>query len=250
MTKTGNGKAVGYVRMAMHNGVVSGDAPMQQQLIQAYMKKHRYVPLSIHQERQTYKQISKTTGAKKLHYLMKLCEREGADLLYVDLGLFRNNAVFFDAVKRQNAKLDGWKFVEVPCTKSLYEFLERNLRKVKKFAPMKKKAPTKELDKREQALWKTLEANGVTRRQYRNAVYLCHGVISIYRTVLDGIKNKESDKNIAWELNEQAHLTLTGKMWNDETVRKIRNRIEDPADFIHRVRTVWNYEDHLVELPK
>ncbi len=69
----------------------------------------------------------------------------------------------------------------------------------------------------------------ISQRRLKGFEHLYHGIEPIYRVIENIIDESPNltNKRIAWALDREAYLTVDGKRWNDETVRKIRTTIKE-----------------------
>ena len=77
----------------------------------------------------------------------------------------------------------------------------------------------------------------ISRRRLKGFEHLYRGVEPIYRAIEQLLEKSPllTNKRIAWALDREAYLTVDGKRWTDETVRKARAFIKG-KDFLEFVR--------------
>ncbi|MBC8269046.1 MAG: hypothetical protein H8E36_09885 [Rhodospirillaceae bacterium] len=239
MAERGSGKAVGYMRGRLWKGKWAPDARLQRNRIAEYAEENEYEVIKYGGEQQKFS-LGRKTGFKVLMELAELCNKHKATFLYVDIGNWRPNVVlnsFLEQAERLK-KIRDWKFVAIPPDRKIMEAIERQARlekfesrrrPIKKIIKKKKEKPSP-IEK-----WKTKFKIG--RRRLKGFEHLYHGVEPIYRVIEKILEEtpKLTNKRIAWALDREAYLTVDGKRWTDETVRKIRGVIkeEEFREFVH-----------------
>ncbi len=239
MAKRGSGLAVGYIRGRLWKGKWAPDAKLQRARIKEFADENEYEVIKIAGEQQKFSLTTKA-GIKKLGELLTLCDEQKATFLFVDIGNWRPNVVlnsYVNHYKRYGTK-KGWEFVAVPPDKKTMEAIERQAR-MEKFESRRhhKKKDVEKKKEKPSPLEKWQKKYNVSRRRLKGFEHLYHGVEPIFRIIEKILAETPNltNKRIAWALDREAYLTVDGKRWSDETVRKIRGVIKED-DFLEFVR--------------
>ena len=230
MAKRGSGKAVGYIRGRLWKGKWAPDKDLQARRIKEFAEEYEYEIIHIAGEQQKFL-AGLRAKFSKFHKLLDLCKEHEADFLYVDIGNWRPNVVlnaFVTAAKSGQTKR-GWKFVAVPPDKKTMEAIERQARMEKfELQRRRRKKPAEKKSKTLSPIEKWQIQYSVGSRRLKGFEHLYHGVDPIFRIIEKLLKETSNltNKRIAWALDREAYLTVDGKRWTDETVRKVRGLIK------------------------
>ncbi len=238
MAKRGSGPAVGYLRGRLWKGKWAPDAKLQRERIKEFAEENEYEIIKFAGEQQKFS-LGRKTGFKKLMELFAHCEEHNATFLYIDIGNWRPNVVLNSYTEHYNkyGTKKGWKFVAVPPDKKTMEAIERQAR-MEKFESHRR--PKKKSIKKKKEKPSPIEnwqiKYKISRRRLKGFEHLYRGVDPIFRFIEKILEATPSltNKRIAWALDRDAYLTVDGKRWNDETVRKIRSVIkkDDFREFV------------------
>ena len=235
MAERGNGKAVGYIRGRQWKGKWAPDAQRQRQRLLKFADANEYEIIKFGGEQQKFS-LGRRTGFRKLTELLTLCDEHKATFLYVDIGNWRPNIILNNYVShyKKHGTKRGWQFVAVPPDLETMEAIERQAR-LEKFES--KRRLQKKVGKERRKILLPIEQwqfdYKISRRRLKGFEHLYRGVEPIYRAIEKLIEEspKLTNKRIAWALDREAYLTVDGKRWTDETVRKVRGLIKDKEFF-------------------
>jgi hypothetical protein len=239
MAKRGSGLAVGYIRGKLWKGKATPDAKLQRARLREFAEENEYEIIKIDGEVQKFK-LGKETGFKKLIELNKICRKHRATFLYIDIGKWRQNIVLNQFVNKIKSfgEAEAWRYVAVPPNRKIIEAIERQDR-MEKFESRRRPRKKKEDDikKSLSPIEKWQAEFNIGRRRLKSFEHLYHGVEPIYQVIENELRKspKIANKRIAWALDREAYLTVDGKRWTDETVRKVKLFIQEDA-FLEFVR--------------
>lgn len=239
MAQRGSGVAVGYIRGKRWQGKWTPDLKLQRRRIAEFADKHEYEVIQYGGDEQRFS-LQKRTGYRKLHELLELCAKHKGTFLYVDIGNWRPNTILNDYIRhyKKSGKTSGWKMLAVPPDRKTIEAIERQAR-LEKFETVRRprKKSTEKKDKILTPLDQWQLEHNIGKRRMKGFEHLYKGVEPIYRFIQ--LRAEESprltNKRIAWALDREAYLTVDGKRWTDETVRKARELIQED-EFLEFVR--------------
>ena len=233
MAERGNGKAVGYIRGRLWKGKWAPDAKLQRRRMEEFAEQHEYEIIQFGGEQQKFS-LGRRTGFRKLTELMELCAEQDATFLYVDIGNWRPNVILNNYVShyKKHGTKKGWEFVAVPPDIKTMEAIERQARMEKfesRSRPQKTAAAKKKKIPTPIEQWQSQYKIG--HRRLKGFEHLYRGVEPIYRAIEKLLEDSPhlTNKRIAWALDREAYLTVDGKRWTDETVRKLRGFIKEEA---------------------
>lgn len=216
-------KAVGYIRGRLWERRWAPDKELQSRQIKEFAEANDYGVLKIVGEQQNFS-LRRKGIYPKLMEALDLCEKHNADFLYVDIGNWRTNPVLNQYTSHKAGTKSGWKFVGIDPERKTIEAIERQAR-VEKYANKRRKASKRRLHDEEGKdalpeilVWK--RDNKISSKRFKNFEHLYEGVEPIYRLIKDNWQL--SNKRIADELHEGAYLTVDGRRWSEDNVRKTR----------------------------
>lgn len=227
----GNRYAVGYIRGRFIRKKRTPDWEMQRIALKEYAEANCYVYLATFGEAQTTKKGIKITMPMLIKAL-ELSKKKKATLLYVDLRNWRRSPVFFKFVTNNVPSRTGFKMTAIRDDRVIAE-IERLARYDKCFRadgkPVQRRSALEKQDARYNAdpglEWK--DENDVSTKRYMNSCHLYKGPEPIYR-VIQSLAGK-TDREIADILHGRYYVTIDGKRWQKENVRRTRGIIESAA---------------------
>ena len=215
--------AVGYIRGRRHRGEWTADVELQKQQIREYADAYDYRLIAMKGEEQ---RLGIRRLANALVAALRLCNRNKADFLYVDFGPRRPNPLLTRFLKETKPETQGWRFVPIPADRMTLEAMERQARaEAYNFrAGPRRKRPPKQADQRAATALEEFKIKfGVSTKRLRNFQHLYRGVNPIYEYLLDP---RSSPQKIADDLCDEAYLTVDGKRWTADNVRRTRRLVE------------------------
>lgn len=212
-------RAVGYVRGRLYRKKWTPDVELQKQQIREYADAYGYELIALKGEDQRLG-IKKLANA--LVAALRLCTAKKADFLYVDFGNRRPNTLLNQFLKNTKPETKGWRFVAIPADRETLEAMERQAR-VEEFnrrvGAKRKQKPKAEDQKPRNALEEYQQEHGISTKRLKNFQHLSKGVSPIYKYLLD---QRSSAQEIADDLHDGAYLTVDGKRWTADNVRRSR----------------------------
>ncbi len=228
--------AIGYVRGRRFNGKWCGDAKAQRRQILDYAEAYDFTVIKILIEEQKFS-LFKQTGGRTLATALSLCKDNKGTLLYVDIGRWRRSPLFVETIKKiqthkNTKKLYSYKIQAIPAERKTIELIERQAREEKYYESFGIKKVKKKTVSNVSDLMKWKQDNKIGTKRFNNFKHLYKGVEPIYR-----IFEKHTDSKIIVILDiliKGHYLTVDGKRWNKDNVRKTRANIEsdDFQEFI------------------
>ena len=222
-------KAVGYIRGRLWRRAWAPDTGLQRQQIKDFAEIEGYEPPTILGEQQNFSMRRKGIYPK-LTEALNLCEKHSADFLYVDIGNWRTNPVLNQYIAHKPGTKSGWKFIGIRPDRETIEAVERQGR-LEKYANKRRRALKPKLQDEKGRdnippimIWK--RDNEISSKRFKNFEHLYEGVEPIYRLLRGNWDS--SNKKIADELHKKAYLTVDGRRWSEDNVRKTRALITSP----------------------
>ena len=216
--------AVGYIRARKFAGKWTADARAQRDQIYDYADAEGFKVVKMFVEEQRFS-IHKQTGARRFFNALKFCKESGAAFIYVDIGRWRRNPVLHETlteIERRKGTKDErpYSVVSIPAERRTIELIERQAREEEYYESFK-------ISKRKRRVVKTLSPieqwkvdNKIGTKRFNNFKHLYKGVEPIYK-----VFDKHADdtvNDIVDDLHRGHYLTVDGKRWNKDNVRKTR----------------------------
>lgn len=224
-----NRYAIGYIRGRLINKKRTPDWEMQRKVLKEYAAANAYVYLDTLGETQTAKKGMKLE-MQALIRACELCKQKKADFLYVDLGNWRRSPVFFKFVTNNQKSRTGFDMIAIKDL-GIIEEMQRLAKFDKHFRPdgtpirHRTASEKKAIRFRVDPCLEWQEKNGISIRRYRNFCHLTSGSDPIYR-VIESLSGR-SDQQIATSLHRKRYVTVDGKQWQRENVRRTRKIIQE-----------------------
>lgn len=220
--------AVGYIRGRVIAGKQTRDWAMQERAMRVYADTHSYNYLKTFGDVQT--DVDGTNLVLlQLKQAVQLCEEIGSDLLYIQLRRWRRNLIFFKVIRCIRKSATGFRAIgiydrnilEVIQVLSKYDKHHRpDGTPIRHRSPQVKKAVRCAIDPCLE--WK--ERSGVATKRYRNFRHLIAGPDSICEVMHS--QPSKSNEELAVILNQKRYLTVDGKPWRKENVRRTRKLMQ------------------------
>lgn len=230
--------AVGYIRGRFIRGKRTPDWEMQRNILTEYADICGYKLIKMFGESQIAKKGIKIDMPKLLDALT-LCKKRKGIFLYCDLGNYRKSPVLFAFIRNNNPTKTGFVMKAVKDADILTE-LERLARYDKCVRPNGKPIKRRSvMEKRAMAsigdpclAWR--ESSNISMKRYKNYIHLWKGPDPIYKLI--NSSSHLTDRDIAEVLHDRYHVTVDGKIWKKENVRRTRAIIDSSefAEFCNR----------------
>jgi hypothetical protein len=214
---------------------------LQIKQIKDYAKASGHTIKKIYTAEQRFDFVKHLDGIKVTNALFTKCMEEEIDLIYIDIQRYRRNSLLRDFLRlhRSNKKHKDrnerfkFKIIAIPAEPETMDAIERQARleaarRIKKITNKFDADEEDEKKKKKEEKYTEFEdwviENKVTTKRLNNFKHLYHGVVPIYKVVLDNAE--KSSRDIAKALNKDIYLTVDGKRWNRHNVQKTKSLIE------------------------
>lgn len=216
--------AVGYIRGRVIGAKQTRDWRLQEWALRRYAETHFYNYIKTFGEVQS-DENGINVSMRQLKEAMQLCEDIGADLFYVHLGRCRRNPIFFRLIRMVRKSESGFSVIRIH-DRNILEEVQRLAKYDKHHRPdgtrirHRSSQAKKPIQRSVDPCLEWKERSGISTKRYRNFCHLISGPLSICEVIHSA--QSRSDEQVAAVLNREFYLTVDGKPWRKENVRRTR----------------------------